>query len=556
MFRIVISLLSTIVAINATQSSPRFDDTTTPIARRDFVESVVETNGESTTVKMDSDETSRRKLVGPNEDIEEIQRNVSTMPSRGSTDCGTDYRTSPPDQGRTRLPLCCRYGYRLRSNRCIETNGTFRFPALYHADDLTLIDAAPNHRRYFHLFVRDPCVDRQRYKLVPDENPMDAFMLLDNGSIYMQNEGDILRETDYCFGIVDTELFDVVLCFDSDEESENKEDVKLTVVFPVGLIVSVPFLFATFIVYTLIPEFSRSMHGRTLRGYVGSLVVAYVMLAVVQISPQEQISDPLCIVFAFIIYFSFLASFFWLNVMCFDIWWTFGGFRSLRGSVMQRERKKFLIYSIYAWGCALVLTGVCVIMDFFPNIPQYVVKPQFGRQNCWFTTNNARAIYFYGPMGVTVFCNVCLFISTALKIVQHKKNTAQQLKGMDSRRHDDNKQWFNLYLKLFIVMGINWSMEIVSWLCDNSPAYIWYLTDLTNTLQGVIIFLIFVWKDKVKRLLLKRFGCRGTNVLSRNSTRSACHSSAVSRTCTLTTQFQEKIDLYSNDPSGKTIVDN
>lgn len=554
MFRIVMSLLSTTVAINATQSSPRFDDTTS-IARRDFVESVVETNGESTTVKMDSDEASRRKLVGPNEDIEE-ERNVSTMSSRGSTDCGTDYRTGPPDQGRTRLPLCCQYGYRLRSNRCIETNGTFRFPALYHADDLTLIDAAPNHRRYFRLFVRDPCVDRQRYKLVPVENPIDAFMLLDNGSIYMQNEGNILRETDYCFGIVDTELFDVVLCFDSDKESENKEGVKLTIVFPVGLIVSVPFLFATFIVYTLVPEFSRSMHGRTLRGYVGSLLVAYVILAVVQISPQEQISDSLCVVFAFIIYFSFLASFFWLNVMCFDIWWTFGGFRSLRGSMMQRERKKFLIYSIYAWGCALVLTGVCVIMDFFPNIPEYVVKPQFGRQNCWFTTNNARAIYFYGPMGVTVFCNVCLFISTALKIVQHKKNTAQQLKGMDSRRHDDNKQWFNLYLKLFVVMGINWSMEIVSWLCDNSPAYIWYLTDLTNTLQGVIIFLIFVWKDKVKRLLLKRFGCRGTNVLSRNSTRSACHSSAVSRTCTLTTQFQEKIDLYSNDPSGKTIVDN
>ena len=302
MFRtIVIGLLSTTVAINATQSSSRRLDDTRPIARRDLVREsvhhrpIVETNGESTTAKLDSDETSRRMPVGPSEDIEE-QRNVSTMASRGSTDDGTVDRTT--DQGRTRLPLCCRYGYRLRRNRCIETNGTFRFPALYHADDLTLIDAAPDHRLgYFHLFVRDPCVDRQRYKLVPDENPNDAFMLLDNGSIYMQNEGNILRETDYCLGIVDTELFDVVLCFDTDEESENKEDVKLTVVFPVGLIVSVPFLFATFIVYTLIPEFGASMHGRTLRGYVGSLVVAYVILAVVQISPQEQISDSLCIAF-------------------------------------------------------------------------------------------------------------------------------------------------------------------------------------------------------------------------------------------------------------------
>lgn len=255
---------------------------------------------------------------------------------------------------------------------------------------------------------------------------------------------------------------------------------------------------------------------------------------------------------AFIIHFSFLASFFWLNVMCFDIWWTFGGFRSLHGSVKQRERKKFLIYSIYAWGCAAILTGICAIMDFLPKIPNYLIKPDFGKMNCWFTRDEAKAIYFYGPMGITVLCNICLFISTALKIRQHGKDTAQHLRGIDSRRHDDNKQWFNLYLKLFIVMGINWSMEIISWLCNNTPTYLWYLTDFTNTLQGVIIFIIFVWKDKVKRLLLRRFGCRESNVFSRNSTRSGC------RTCTSSApSFQEKIVTYSNESfCDKTIVDN
>lgn len=105
---------------------------------------------------------------------------------------------------------------------------------------------------------------------------------------------------------------------------------------------------------------------------------------------------------------------------------------------------------------------------------------------------------------------------------------------------------FNLYLKLFIVMGINWSMEIVSWLFKNAPPSIWYLTDLTNTLQGLIIFIIFVWKEKIKRLLLKRFGCQDRGLFSRNSTRSGCHSSA-SRTCTTTSgvmSLQEKVNPY------------
>lgn len=61
------------------------------------------------------------------------------------------------------------------------------------------------------------------------------------------------------------------------------------------------------------------------------------------------------------------------------------------------------------------------------------------------SANKARAIYFYGPMSVTVICNICLFISTALKIVRHKKDTAQHLRSSESRRHDDNKQWFAFF---------------------------------------------------------------------------------------------------------------
>lgn len=92
---------------------------------------------------------------------------------------------------------------------------------------------------------------------------------------------------------------------------------------------------------------------------------------------------------------------------------------------------------------------------------------------------------------------------------------------------------FNLYLKLFIVMGIKWSIKIISWIFESLPSWVWYLTDLINTLQGLIIFIIFVWKEKIKRLLLKRFGCQNRGIFSRNSTRSGYHSSA-SRTCTTT----------------------
>ncbi|KAF7395310.1 hypothetical protein HZH68_009360 [Vespula germanica] len=415
--------------------------------------------------------------------------------------------------------------------------------------------------------------------------------------------------------------------------------------------------------FLLLQNELNNMHGRTLRVYTSTLFFAYLFLVIVQTSSEDIISSTWCIVIgiksileqnwslhlsifilyqilyidndkiinmakwpyspiSFFMYFFFLASFYWLNVMCFDIWWTFGkwailikpdksaietsgdrvnesfiashiasgidigigtntaigrnliidkhrgeieddpspvnslcvvdfsnlpqrqGFRALRGSMKQRDQKKFIIYSIYAWGVASLFTGICLIMDFAPNIPEGSIRPQLGAERCWFKYNTATNIYFIGPMTISVFCNLCLFISTALKIQQHKRDTAHHLRSSESRRHDDNKQWFNLYLKLFIVMGITWSTEIISTLWKGSDNYIWYITDVVNTLQGLIIFITLVCKEKIKRLLLKRFGYNDNKFFSRNSTRSVYHSSASRTTCTTSSglPLQDKVN--------------
>lgn len=64
---------------------------------------------------------------------------------------------------------------------------------------------------------------------------------------------------------------------------------------------------------------------------------------------------------------------------------------------------------------------------------------------------------------------------------------------------------FNLYLKLLLAMGVNWSMEVVSWAVEwklsTVPTQVWIVTDFCNALYGVFIFIIFVCnKEKFKRL--------------------------------------------------------
>lgn len=69
---------------------------------------------------------------------------------------------------------------------------------------------------------------------------------------------------------------------------------------------------------------------------------------------------------------------------------------------------------------------------------------------------------------------------------------------------------FNLYLKLLLAMGLNWAMEVISWIFEwqvkDLPKTVWILTDTCNALYGVFIFFIFVFKRNIWNHLQRRYG--------------------------------------------------
>ncbi|KAG8230843.1 hypothetical protein J437_LFUL010240 [Ladona fulva] len=192
--------------------------------------------------------------------------------------------------------------------------------------------------------------------------------------------------------------------------------------------------------------------------------------------------------------------------MCIDIYLKFRDFKNTALSSRDAEDRRFLYYSAYAWGSPFVILMVTLIMDFAPGVPDSFIKPGFGKDRCWFSSKMATLAYFYGPVAVILLCNIVLFIITAVKIARIKRDTAI-LMDAESRRNDEiqdsNRQRFDIYLKLFIVMGVNWIAEVVSW-GVGGPGYLWFLTDIGNTLQGFFIFIILVWKDRIRRLLLQK----------------------------------------------------
>ena len=142
------------------------------------------------------------------------------------------------------------------------------------------------------------------------------------------------------------------------------------------MLISVPFLLITFLVYGFVPEL-QNLHGKSLMCYVFGLTVLFICLSIVQLS-KDGLSNLGCLIVGYLIYSSVLVCFCWLNVMCFDIWSAFRGVNNSRGI---GERKKFFLYCLYAFGVPLLCTLIVAFMDNMDFIPD-ILKPKMGTDRC------------------------------------------------------------------------------------------------------------------------------------------------------------------------------
>ncbi|XP_077286697.1 G-protein coupled receptor Mth2-like isoform X2 [Arctopsyche grandis] len=344
-----------------------------------------------------------------------------------------------------------------------------------------------------------------------DENENSLYL---EGEYELRDDGSILSDD---FGVIQPE--DYCGEYRADSNTTRKIVVLACVGPPISSGTNVFAAFAILgalimILTTLIQIFCPDMpwlSSRMLVLQTSSLTVAYIALAINSLA-NFGIASASCSSVGYIMQFSFLAAFFWLNVMCIDMSWTFSGIRPPSGSQNERERRKFVWYSIYAWGGASLLTLTAIVVDFTPGVPQdSVLKPNIGVIKCWFKEKEALWLYFYGPMGILLLTNLVLFVYTSIRILILKRGTSA-LHQADSARHgrgNKNKQRFVLYAKLFLLMGVTWLTEIISWAVGNSTVlnYLWYITDMINLLRAVFIFIIFCWKPRVWNNVKKKMPC-------------------------------------------------
>jgi hypothetical protein len=118
---------------------------------------------------------------------------------------------------------------------------------------------------------------------------------------------------------------------------------------------------------------------------------------------------------AVLVHFACLATFAWLNVLCFDLWWdirytiAIQKFRfitstcsflfrriSINSDENQQTResppsesghsksRRLVFYSIYGWGVPFTINIVGQVLETIQVLPENIVTPNFEQSQCWF----------------------------------------------------------------------------------------------------------------------------------------------------------------------------
>ncbi|XP_042206092.1 G-protein coupled receptor Mth-like [Homarus americanus] len=305
-------------------------------------------------------------------------------------------------------------------------------------------------------------------------------------------------------------------CIDFEEHEDTVREVaqlcpqqdacnwKSEVLDPVLMAVSCVFLAATAMVYITVAELRRTSYSHCFIPMIITLFIKSILILILLFTRNILKQDKtLCLATAFVNLMFVLSSYFWLNVVCFDIWWTL----TSRSYGVVNKRKMFFKYGLYAWGCPLLLGTMALLLDIIEDATY--LQPKFYEGSCWFYNNVSRWAYKNSIILILLVINCGFFLH--IVFVLGKKLDNSDINNANSRSTRNNNRW-KTFGRLFIVMGVVWILEVPSPFAPWVECVWWrVLFDTITKLQGVVIFLVSVCNKEKRRMVQNRFSSHYTS---------------------------------------------
>eukprot|EP00092_Neocalanus_flemingeri_P013361 GFUD01014405.1.p1 GENE.GFUD01014405.1~~GFUD01014405.1.p1 ORF type:complete len:735 (+),score=104.42 GFUD01014405.1:71-2275(+) len=349
----------------------------------------------------------------------------------------------------------------------------------------------------------EPCTPIQ---LFPQHSCQDAIEFLENGNIVVTEKNITLKYGEFCitnaaenYGKGDIM---VQACL---PKSKHSEKIKFEF-YPYILLLSVFCLCITIIVYLLFPALI-SQYSKIMINFALCLLIAFLVLTAIQkpkwflLNGEKEFSRIACRVLGHLNQYFFLCAFTWMTIMSYEIFKQLKGLKHVFGS---EKSNSILGQALTGYGLPLVTCFITLLVELYaPFCSPY--RPKFGHRSCLFYGKLDKFLWFYGPILLMLMINSCMFCYISFTICKNSMFVAggNQTKGGFGKELMDKGC---LYLRLFLGMGVIWYFEIISWYTGNEHQdQKWaYVFDVINMMQGVWVFLIFVCKRNVLKVILKQ----------------------------------------------------
>lgn len=315
------------------------------------------------------------------------------------------------------------------------------------------------------------------------------YWLCENGSIWVAECRCYFTVGDYHL-VQDEDDNRMLLC-----TRVHEGHTALAYVTAVCLCISLMSIAVHFVAVAMVPIL-RNLPGNMLSSLCASLAGTYIALIIAEFRHKVELDDA-CGAAAIIMYYCSLVSFFWMNCMAFDIWWTLHKANSVLRVQSGKQWRKFTMYSAYAWCVPALVVSASVGIEHATHDTYDDFRPRFGMRMCSFGNHLALFIFYIVPVIIVTFINVALFVMSARIVV---RSSRKQVSGMQKASRI-RRNW-SLCLRMSLIMGLTWTMGIIVRQADIQPLR--FPLAILNALQGFFLFICFTCSKKVYRRALRR----------------------------------------------------
>lgn len=385
--------------------------------------------------------------------------------------CPQDGQLYDPFSRKCRTVYCSQDGSVYREGRCHDSTTNVTDPTISETD-----------------WIESNFTVCPKFFLTEDE-----VEWLPNGTLYVPS-----YQKSYEIGMFNQSQSGIWICASEGVNMVSKFDPILGWVTVAGLGLSEICLALHLTAFLLSSEL-RNISSRNLASLSLALFAAYGCFILAQFAPT---SGDICVALAVLIFYFFLAAFWWTSVLAWDVWRTIRmATVHLRSSSSGQQWGKFVCYSLYAWLVPALIVSMALTVE---NLDESAIRwwpneyrPYFGRGMCWFGHRKAILIFFASPLAVILSINLTLFASSAYMI----RSTTANSPASTNQEKNSRKQ-LGLYVRLALIMGLSWVVGLIAGAANITP--LWYGFVALCSLQGVFILLAYTCNPKVVKSVRNR----------------------------------------------------